>query len=91
MAGVSSTQTSAAAAQVRKEKIWRGRQQLKVYLMNPDDIHDWGWRCRGEPMNFKTVFAWARVWNFVGFPEIPTFEFVEIAKRADIRVQFSSN
>ena len=87
-----------AAAHVSKGKVWEERQSLKVHFMNPDDIMDpenaddkkWGWRCRGEPMNINTIFAWARVWNFVGFEEIPTFEFVEIARRADIRVKFSS-
>ena len=57
--------------------------------MNPDDIDDW-WRCRGELMSINTILAWARVWNLVPYPEIPVFEMVEIAQRADIRVQFSS-
>ena len=89
MGSVSSILTGAAA--VKKEKIWSERQQLKVYFMNPDDINDWGWRCRGEPMNISTIFAWARVWKFVEYPEIPSIELSERAQRADIRVQFSSN
>ena len=85
-----SLQPGAAAPHISKGKVWKGRKLLKVYFMNPDDIDDWGWKCRGEPMNINTIFAWARVWNFVGFKEIPTFEFVEIASQADIRVKFSS-
>ena len=57
--------------------------------MNPDFIDKW--KCRGEPMNINTIFAWARVWNIVPYPEIPKFEVVDSAKKADIRVQFSSN
>ena len=71
------------------KKVWRDRQTLKVYFMNPDDIDDW--RCRGEPMNINTIFAWARVWNIAPYPEIPKFEMIERASRADIRVKFSSN
>ena len=59
--------------------------------MNPEDIDEWGWRCRGEPMDINTLFAWARVWNFIEYPEIPSFEVVKIDEQADIRVQFSSN
>ena len=80
-----------AAAYVKTGKIWKGRQQLKVYFMNPHDVDEWGWRCRGEPMNISTIFAWARVWNFVEYPEIPSIELSERADQADIRVQFSSN
>ena len=89
MGGVSSILTGAAAA--KREKIWKERHRLSVYFMNPDDIDDWGWRCRGEPMNISTIFAWARVWNFVEYPEIPSIELSGIARRADIRVKFSSN
>ena len=87
--GTSGTPTGAQAASVSKKKVWGGRQQLKVYFMNPDDIDEWGWRCRGEPMNKNTILAWARVWNFSGFPMIPLFENFDLAKNADIRVQFS--
>ena len=87
--GVSTNQGGDAAASVAREKIWNGREVLKVYFMNPDDIDDWGWKCRGEPMNIYTVIACARVWNFVEYPEIPFFDVTERVKKADIRVQFS--
>ena len=59
--------------------------------MNPDDIDDWGWKCREEPMDAHTIFAWARVWNLVPYPEIPKFVWEDLVSRADIRVQFSRN
>ena len=73
------------------KKGWRRGQVLKVYFMNPDDIDVWGWKCRGDPLNIITIFAWARVWNIVQIPEIPYLEMSELAKNSDIRVQFSSN
>ena len=76
---------------VISKKAWRGRRVLKVYFMNPESIDEWGWKCRGDPMNIITIFAWARVWNIVEIPGIPHFEMSEIARHADIRVQFSSN
>ena len=91
MEGTSDTQAGAAAAHASKEKVWKGRQSLKVYFMDADGFDDLQWKCRGNPMNIETIFSWARVWNFVGFEEIPSFEFIEIASRADIRVKFSSN
>ena len=72
------------------KKVWRDRQVLRVYFMNPDDIDDLEWKCRGEPLNTNTILAWAQVWNIVPYPEIPKFEMIERASRADIRVQFSS-
>ena len=90
-AGLSTSDTpqEAQAAAVATEKIWKGRQQLNVYFMNSDDIDEWGWKCRGEPMNKNTILAWARVWNFVKYPEIPIFESNDRADKADIRVLFS--
>ena len=56
--------------------------------MNPEDIEDWEWKCRGEPMNVNTILAWARVWNIAQYPEIPYFEVTEQKQEADIRVEF---
>ena len=64
---------------------------LNVYFMNADDLDEMGWRCRGEYLNVQTILAWARVWNFIGYPEIPMFELVERLDKSDIRVKFSSN
>ena len=85
---MSSSQAGAAAANVDREKIWKGRQALKVHFMNPDFIDNW--KCRGEPMNINNILAWARVWNIAEYPEIPYFEIEERKNRkADIRVKFS--
>ena len=80
-----------AGAAIARKKIWKGREKLRVYFINPEDIDTWGWKCRGEPINSNNVFAWAKVWNYVQNQKIPTFEYAERAPNADIRVKFSSN
>ena len=59
--------------------------------MNSYELDEWGWKCRGEPLNTNTIIAWARVWNFVEFPNIPSIEVTELREEAHIRVQFSGN
>ena len=72
--------------------MWHGRQVLNVHFMNPDDIDNkFEWHCRRKTMNVNTIFAWARVWNYVGLPMIPVLKYTERADRADIRVKFSGN
>ncbi len=61
-------------------KIWEGREALKVYFMNPEELDD----C-------NTVLAWARIWNVPFFRDtIPYLAWTEHAEKADIRVMFSS-
>ena len=80
--------TTQATVPAHRTKIWKEKRVLNVYFMNPGDIEVWGWRCRGKPVSINTIIAWARVWNY---PEIPNFEVVDKAKKADIRVCFSGN
>ncbi|XP_064383859.1 uncharacterized protein LOC135332881 isoform X2 [Halichondria panicea] len=82
------TSNGGAAAHVDREKIWKGRETLNVYFMNPDVLDNW--KSRGEPMNFNTVLAWARVWNVSIFSDaIPSLAWREKAEKADVRVKFS--
>ena len=67
-----------------------GKDTLNVYFVNPDDIEDWGWKCRGQLIDINAILAWARVWNILPYPNIPMFEMTEKAEKADIQVQFSS-
>ncbi len=79
----------AAAAHVSRGKIWKGREDLKVCFMNPDELDSW--KSRGEPMNINTVLAWAQVWNVPFFSDtIPYLDWTVKAEKADIRVKFSS-
>ena len=71
-------------------KVWSGRENLRVYFMNPDDIEKWRWKCRGEFMDFNVILAWARVWNSVQYQDIPFLERTDHPGEADIRVKFSS-
>ena len=59
--------------------------------MNPEDITRV--KCGGEPISINTILAWARVWNLVPFPEIPSFKVIDKKSEADIRVliKYSGN
>ena len=75
---------------IRREKIWRGRQKLSVYFMNPDDIEDWGWKTGdGDQINVTLVDSWARTWNNVQNQNIPRLKKTAHARQADIRVKFT--
>ncbi len=56
--------------------------------MNPDYIDDWKYG-KGKPLSISTVQAWAEKWKSPWTENIPGLEWTELAKRADIRVQFS--
>ncbi len=85
---IADTSNGGAAAHVSRNKIWKGREALKVHFMNPDELDNW--KSRGEPMNFNTVLAWARVWNVPLFRDtIPYLGWTEVAEKADIRVKFA--
>ena len=75
-------------AHVARQKIWKGRQELRVYFMNPEFFEKWS--CRGERMNKNTVLAWAQKWNGNAadpeYEDIPRIKMIEKIERSDIRV-----
>ena len=87
-AGCSGT-PGAAAAYVSTQKLWKGREILKVHFLNPSVLKSWtSGRGRSEvSMSTSMVLEWANVWNQCD--AIPEFVEIDTAKRADIRVMFS--
>ncbi len=66
-----------------RNKIWAGRELLKVTFLNPDVLNSWG-------LTRDNILDWAKVWD-VGNEKVPTFKQVPKASRADIRVLLSGN
>ncbi|XP_064383861.1 uncharacterized protein LOC135332882 isoform X2 [Halichondria panicea] len=64
-----------------RNKIWAGRELLKVTFLNPDVLNSWG-------LTRDNILDWAKVWD-VGNEKVPTFKQVPKASRADIRVLLS--
>ena len=85
--GSGTTNPSAAAARVVKEKLWKGRQVLKVCFMKPDDLK--GCKSKeGKEMTTEMIMEWANVWSTT-CPDVPQFVINEKEAKADIRVKFS--
>ena len=76
-----------AAACVAKEKLWKGRQVLKVYFMNSDALK--GWESGKKNMTTETIMEWAGTWEKA--PSAPQFTVTTRVDSADIRVKFSGS
>ena len=76
-----------AAACVVKEKLWKGRQVLKVYFTNPEVLE--GWECEGKTMTTDMILEWAGAWEQAS--SAPQFTVTTRVARADIRVKFSGS
>ncbi len=79
----------AAAAYVRTQKLWKGREVLKVHFLNPSVLESWksGHGFSKKSMSISMVLEWANdAWNQCD--AIPEFIVTESAKKADIRVLF---
>ncbi len=77
----------ASGARIVHDKLWKGRQVLKVFFKNPEFIRMW--KCRNEPMTTTNILAWAAIWNHPFHSDtIPTLEMTEHIDDSDIRVQF---
>ena len=72
----------AAGALVSTDKLWRGRNLLKVYFLNP---HILG---RDGRLSVSTILACAQQWNSRAFSDVPNFERTDSTWNADIRVYF---
>ena len=70
---------------VVKEKLWKGRQVLKVFFMNPEVLE--GWKCEGKKMTTEKIMEWAGAWKEAS--PAPEFTGTQRVDRADIRVKFS--
>ena len=68
-------------------KVWKGRQVLKVYFMNPEVLE--GWKCEGKKMTTEMIMEWANAWEQA--PSAPQFKATSNVKIADIRVKFSGS
>ena len=93
-----------SSAYANPEKIWKGRDSLKVYFMNPElldgeytpegeskSVELAPWKCRGHIMNINNIISWARIWNTSFFKDtIPYLQVTELMHKADIRVKFVS-
>ena len=64
-----------------RNKIWAGRELLKVTFLNPEVLHTWG-------ITTNNILDWAKVWD-VGNEKVPRFTQVPKPARADIRVLLS--
>ena len=72
-----------AAAYVFRDKVWKGRQVLKVFFLNPEVLR--GWR-----LTTDTILEWAGVWQEKDVEDkIPVFTVASRKDKADIRVMFS--
>ena len=78
----------AAAACIVKEKVWKGRQVLRVFFMNPEVLE--GWKCGRKKMTTEMIMEWAGVWQQRA-PSAPQFTVTERVDKADIRVKFSGS
>ena len=65
-----------------RDKVWAGRQVLRVFFLNPDFVTRWG-------LTKDTIMEWAAVWHQSDDDLIPLFQENTVAKKADIRVKFS--
>ena len=74
-----------AFACVVKEKLWKNRQVLKVYFVNPEVLE--GWKCEGKKMTTDMILKWAGAWEQA--PSAPQFKVTERVAKADVRVKFS--
>lgn len=81
--GDASRPQETAGAYVAKTKIWRGRDVLKVYFMNPDYLSQGTY-----PLTLATVVSWAKTWSTSLVPNIPKFEQTDSVENADIKVKF---
>jgi len=79
-----------ASAVVSCEKLWRGREKLRVFFNNPEFLTAHGWTCKGGPMNVIHIISWANQWHTGDCPQMPMFEYAERDRDVDIRVEFSS-
>ncbi len=64
-----------------RNKIWAGRELLKVTFLNPYVLHTWG-------ITRDDILDWAKVWD-VGNEKVPTF--ICSKTKGDIRVKLSGS
>ena len=76
-----------AGACVVKEKLWAGRQVLRVYFTNPEVLE--GWKCEGKKMTTEMIMEWAGAWAQAS--SAPQFTVTKRKDKADIRVKFSGS
>ena len=73
-----------AAAVVRCEQLWKGRERLNVYFMNPEVLVSWD-----IGVTTQQTLDWAnKAWSK---SNVPQFIVCDSIRRADIRVKFAGN
>ena len=74
-----------AAAVVQCELIWKEREILKVYFMNPPVLDSWG-----IGVTTQQILDWANeAWRKDPNSKVPKFELCGTSRRADVRVKFA--
>ncbi|XP_064383890.1 uncharacterized protein LOC135332901 [Halichondria panicea] len=74
-----------AAAVVQCEKVWKGRETLKVHFMNPKVLESWGIGVTPEQ-----ILDWANeAWWKGEDSNVPKFKPCEVLNKVDIRVKFA--
>ena len=74
-----------AAAVVQCELIWKEREILKVYFMNPPVLDSWG-----IGVTTQQILDWANeAWSKDPDSKVPKFKLYETSRRADVRVKFA--
>ena len=65
-----------------RDKVWAGRQVLRVFFLNPEVLRNWG-------LTTEVILDWAAAWQRHDDERIPIFQKNFAARKADIRVGFS--
>ena len=65
-----------------RDKVWAGRQVLRVFFLNPEALRSWG-------LTTEIILDWAAVWQQQEDEKIPIFQKCFAARKVDIRVGFS--
>ncbi len=70
---------------VQCEKVWKGRETLKVHFMNPKVLESWGIGVTPEQ-----ILDWANeAWWKGEDSNVPKFKPCEVLNKVDIRVKFA--
>ena len=77
----------AGHAYIVQERLWKGRQVLRVFFMNPEVLE--GWKCGRKKMTTEMIMEWVGVWQQAS--SAPQFTVTTNDTKADIRVKFSGN
>ncbi len=78
-------ETDGAGVMVKTKTIWKGREILKVYFMNPEVLVSWHIGVTPQQMLDWANEAWSKDPN----SKVPKFEQCDSIRRGDIRVKFA--